>query len=129
MKKYWKIGENAGKVYEKNAEKIMEESGKFVSLKTWEPRMHWRIHGDPILSFSHTFLPKSARIGGRPTPPPLNGKSRIRHCMYGQLRLSCVLLANYVPKCQMSSSPYGPILTTRLVCKANNVGSIFADIY
>ena len=25
-------------------------------------------------------------------------------------RLSCVLLTNYVPKCQMSSGPYGPIL-------------------
>ena len=25
-------------------------------------------------------------------------------------RLSCVFLANYVPKCQMSSGPYGPIL-------------------
>ena len=25
------------------------------------------------------------------------------------LRLSCVFVANYVPKCQMSSGPYGPI--------------------
>ena len=25
------------------------------------------------------------------------------------LRLICVFLANYVPKCQMSSGPYGPI--------------------
>ena len=25
------------------------------------------------------------------------------------LRLSCVFLANYVPKCQMSLGPYGPI--------------------
>ena len=30
------------------------------------------------------------------------------------LRLSCVFLANYVPKCQMSSGPYGPIF---LICK------------
>ena len=28
---------------------------------------------------------------------------------YGPLRLSCVFLANYMPKCQMSSGPYGPI--------------------
>ena len=28
---------------------------------------------------------------------------------YGPLRLSCVFLANYMPKCQMSSRPYGPI--------------------
>ena len=27
----------------------------------------------------------------------------------GKLRQSCVLLANYVPKCQMSSGPHGPI--------------------
>ena len=26
------------------------------------------------------------------------------------LRLSCLFLANYVPKCQMSSGPYGPML-------------------
>ena len=26
------------------------------------------------------------------------------------LRLSCVFIANYVPKCQMSSGPYGTIL-------------------
>ena len=29
--------------------------------------------------------------------------------MHGPLRLSCVLLANYVPKYQMSSGPCGPI--------------------
>ena len=29
--------------------------------------------------------------------------------IYGKLRLSCVLLAYYVPKCQMSSGPYEPI--------------------
>ena len=29
--------------------------------------------------------------------------------MYGPLRLSFELLANYVPKCQMSSGPHGPI--------------------
>ena len=29
--------------------------------------------------------------------------------MYGPLRLSFALLANYVPKCQMSSGPHGPI--------------------
>ena len=29
--------------------------------------------------------------------------------MPGPLRLSYVLLANNVPKCQMSSGPYGPI--------------------
>ena len=29
--------------------------------------------------------------------------------MHGPLRLSCVLLANYVPKCQLSSGQYGPI--------------------
>ena len=29
--------------------------------------------------------------------------------MHGQLRLSFALSANYVPKCQMSSGPYGPI--------------------
>ena len=38
---------------------------------------------DPILLFSHTFSPKSARIGG-PHPPngsmPPYGKSWIRHC-------------------------------------------------
>ena len=29
--------------------------------------------------------------------------------MYGPLRLSYALIANYVPKCQMSSGPYRPI--------------------
>ena len=33
--------------------------------------------------------------------------------IYGPLRRSCVFLANYVPKCQMSSGPYGPILHHR----------------
>ena len=32
---------------------------------------------DPILSFLHTFLPKSAHVGGWRPP---NGKSWIRHC-------------------------------------------------
>ena len=31
--------------------------------------------------------------------------------MHGPLRLTYALLANYMAKCQMSSSPYGPILT------------------
>ena len=35
---------------------------------------------DPILSFSHTFSPKSAHVGG-PRPPPY-GKSWIRHCIW-----------------------------------------------
>ena len=54
---------------------------------------HWRIQGgaasacpptqrDPILSYSHTFPPKSAHIGGRCPPPPPNGKSWIRHCHF-----------------------------------------------
>ena len=30
---------------------------------------------------------------------------------FGSLRLSCVFLANYVPKCQMNSGPHGPILS------------------
>ena len=30
----------------------------------------------------------------------------------GPLRLSCAFLANYVPKCQMGSDSYGPILNT-----------------
>ena len=30
--------------------------------------------------------------------------------MHGPVRLSYAFLANYVPKCQMSSGPYGPIL-------------------
>ena len=34
-------------------------------------------------------------------------------CFAGPLRLSCVLLANYVPKCQMNSGPYGPIFFTK----------------
>ena len=29
--------------------------------------------------------------------------------MYGPLRLSFALLANYVPNCRMSSGPHGPI--------------------
>ena len=39
---------------------------------------------DPILSFSHTFSPKSTHVGGpRPTPPPPpHGKSWIRHCSF-----------------------------------------------
>ena len=42
---------------------------------------------DQFLSFLHTFLPKSVRVGGwRPPtgqrPLPLNGKSWIRHCSY-----------------------------------------------
>ena len=56
---------------------------------------HWRIHGvppspppaqqDPILSFSYTFSPKSAHVGGqRPPPPPARcphkRKSWIRNC-------------------------------------------------
>ena len=47
--------------------------------------LHWRIQGgaagacpppperDPILSFLHTFSPKSARIGGRRPPLPWLG--------------------------------------------------------
>ena len=39
---------------------------------------------DPILSFLHTFLPKSAHVGG-PHPPmvprPPYGKSLFRHCV------------------------------------------------
>ena len=31
--------------------------------------------------------------------------------MHGPLRLTCALLANYMVKCQMSSGPYGPILS------------------
>ena len=35
----------------------------------------------------------------------------LRHikCVLTYEPLSCVFLANYVPKCQMSSGPYGPI--------------------
>ena len=33
--------------------------------------------------------------------------------MHGLLVRSCVFLANYGPKCQMSSGPYGPILNLR----------------
>ena len=48
--------------------------------------LHWRIEGrrrrapqqDPILSFSHVFLPKSVRVGGRQRDIA-NGKSWIRH--------------------------------------------------
>ena len=33
----------------------------------------------------------------------------------GHLRLSCVFLAHYAPKCQMSSAPYGPIFRAKNV--------------
>ena len=49
-------------------------------------RRHAPPQQDPILSFSHTFLPKSTHVEGwRPPPngsaPPPNGKSWIRHCL------------------------------------------------
>ena len=34
---------------------------------------------------------------------------------FGPLRLSCVFLANYMPKCQMSSGPNGPIFSCKVV--------------
>ena len=34
--------------------------------------------------------------------------------MHGPLRLSYTLLANYMPKCQMSSGPNGPIIIENL---------------
>ena len=54
---------------------------------------HWRIQGgaagtrppqqDQFLSFLHTFLPKSVRVGGWRPP---NGKSWIRHCRETRLQ-------------------------------------------
>ena len=38
---------------------------------------HWRMpppQQDPILLFSHTFLPKSANVGGRRPPPPTGNR-------------------------------------------------------
>ena len=51
---------------------------------------------------------------GAPYQPlaPQPNRDIINHVlghMHGPPRLSCALSANYVPKCQMSSGPYGPI--------------------
>ena len=58
---------------------------------------------DPSLSFSHTFSPKSARIGGPHPPPngstrpltgprPQYGKSWIRHCNLHEFKMLPTLI-------------------------------------
>ena len=48
--------------------------------------------------------------------------------MYGPLRLSFALLANYVPKCQMSSGPHGPIFLELEYCPFSYCPKTFTDL-
>ena len=43
--------------------------------------------------------------------------SYLNFMCFSPLRLSCVFLANYVPKCQMNSGPYGPIFL--FICRTS----------
>ena len=57
---------------------------------------------DPVLSFSHTFLAKSARIGGPQPhligPHPPYGKSWIRHCVESTFMIKYNIYALQVAK-------------------------------
>ena len=54
---------------------------KIFNSRNYAGQFQWRIQGacapspqwDQILSFLHTFPPKSARVGGRCSPPPTTG--------------------------------------------------------
>ena len=57
---------------------------------------------DPILLFSHIFLPKSTRTGGQcPSPPmsrcPLDGKSWICHWYLNEIHMQHIPLAYTLP--------------------------------
>ena len=44
--------------------------------------------------------------------------------------LSCVFLANYMPKCQMSSGPFGPIFPFTVCCAVgNSISSRHIELY
>ena len=81
---------------------------------------YWGIQGAPpvcapqqdlFLSFSHTFLPKSVRVGGRRPP---NGKSWIRHCEY---RITNVINRGFIIDFFHSSDGVFVLLIDEKTCK------------